>query len=292
MTSPASPGPHPSPAPGHSAPSGPLTEPSAASRPKSAHAGGRYGLRHVARMEWIKLRTLRSTLWALLLTAVAMVGIGVITMANTRPPSPDRAAAFDPTNNVMAGVAVGQLVIGVIGVLLVTGEYASGSIRSTLATVPRRPMALAAKAGVFGLLALAVGEAVALVTFFAGRAALHPAVPHPALDQPGVLRAVLLSGAYLALVGLMGVGLGSVTRQAPSAIGALVAVVFVLPAILSGLTGVRFAKYFPTMIAGNSLAVAKPMPDMLSPWTGFGVLCLYAALILVAGGALLVRRDA
>ncbi|GHH72916.1 ABC transporter permease [Streptomyces sulfonofaciens] len=270
------------------APAGPAS-PSA-----PASVGGpaeRYGMRHAARMEWIKLRSLRSTPWALLLSAAAMVAMGVVTMANTRAPSPDKAAAFDPTNNVLAGVAVGQLVIGVLGVLFVTGEYASGSISSTLAAVPRRRLVLAAKAGVFGALALAVGEAAVLLAFLAGRAALHKDVAHPSFDQPGVLRAVLLAGAYLALIGLMGVGLGALTRHTASAIGVLVGIVFVLPVLLAGLTGVRIAKYFPTMIAGNSLAVAKPVADMLSPWTGFAVLCLYAVLALCAGGAVLVRRD-
>jgi hypothetical protein len=243
-------------------------------------------------MEWIKLRSLRSTWWALLLVVVAMVSMGVVTMANTKVPSADKAASFDPTNNVLAGVAVGQLVIGVIGVLSITGEYASGSIRSTLAAIPRRPLVLPAKAAVLGVPTLVAGEAVSLVAFFAGRAALHPAVPHPSLDQPGVLRAVLLSGAYLALVGLMGLGIGALTRHTASAIGALVGLLFVLPALLAGLTGVRIAKYFPTMIAGNSLAVTKAVDGMLSPWAGLGVLCVYVVLVLGAGGWLLTRRDA
>ncbi len=261
--------------------------------PAPAHLpDGHCGLRHAARMEWIKLRSLRSTLWALLLTALATVGIGVITMAHTKVPAPAKAAAFDPTNNVLAGVAVGQLVIGVLGVLLITGEYASGSIRSTLAAIPRRPLVLAAKAAVFGALALVVGEAVSFTAFFAGRAALDAAVPHPSFGQSGVLRAVLLSGAYLALIGLLGLGLGAIIRHTAGAIGALVGIVFVLPALFAGLTGTGIAKYFPTMIAGNSLAVARPVDGMLAPWAGFGMLCLYTAVVLAVGTGVLTRRDA
>ncbi|MCX3061201.1 ABC transporter permease [Streptomyces beihaiensis] len=259
---------------------------------RPAH-GGHYGLRQAARMEWIKLRSLRSTAYALLLTVVGMVTMGVVTMANTKPPhGAAKVASFDPTNNVLAGVALGQLIVGVLGVLVVTGEYSTGTIRSTLAAIPDRRMALAAKAAVFGALALVLGEAVTFVTFLAGRRALAADVPHPSLGDPDVLRAILLSGAYLALVGLMGIGVGAITRHTASAIGALVGITFVLPALLSGTTGTVVAKFFPTMIAGNSLAVTVPVDGMLSPWAGFVVLCGYSAALLAVGGRLLVRRDA
>ncbi|QIB47570.1 ABC transporter permease [Streptomyces aureoverticillatus] len=253
---------------------------------------GHHGFAHAARMEWIKLRSLRSTAWALLLTVAGMVAIGVVTMANTKVPSADKAAAFDPTNNVLAGVALGQLVVGVLGVLVVTGEYTSGSIRSTLAAIPDRRTLLTAKAAVYGTLTLLVGEAVVLVTFFAGRAALADGVPRPGIGDPGVLRAVLMSGAYLGLIGLLGIGIGALTRHTASAIATLVGVTFVLPAVIGGISGPTVAKFFPTMIAGNSLAVAKPVSDMLSPWTGFAVLCLYVAVVLGAGARLLAHRDA
>ncbi|MEU0602732.1 ABC transporter permease [Streptomyces sp. NPDC006393] len=253
---------------------------------------GRYGFPHAARMEWIKLRSLRSTLWALLATTVGMITVGVVTMANTKAPGPDKQATFDPVNNVLAGLALGQLVVGVLGVLVVTGEYSSGTIRSTLAAIPNRPLLIAAKASVFGLVTLVIGELVTFVTFFVGRLALTDAVPRPALGDEGVLRAVLLSGAYLAMVGLIGIALGAVTRHTAAAIGSLVGVLFVVPAVLAGLTGTTVAKFFPTMIAGNSLGVSKPVADVLSPWAGFTVLCLYVVAALAAGGWLLARRDA
>ncbi|MYW69923.1 ABC transporter permease subunit [Streptomyces sp. SID8379] len=255
--------------------------------------GGHYGFRQAARMEWIKLRSLRSTAYALLLTVVGMISMGVVTMANTKAPQgASKVASFDPTNNVLAGVALGQLVIGVLGVLVVTGEYASGTIRSTLAAVPDRRLALAAKAAVFGGLALFVGELVTFVSFVAGSAALSADVPHPSLGDPDVLRAVLLSGAYLAMVGLMGIAIGVITRHTASAIGVLVGITYVLPALLAGTTGTAVARFFPTMIAGNSLAVTVPMDGMLSPWAGFVVLCLYTAAFLAAADRLLARRDA
>ncbi|NEA98719.1 ABC transporter permease [Streptomyces sp. SID13726] len=253
---------------------------------------GHYRFTHVAHMEWIKLRSLRSTLWALLATVAGMIAIGVLTMANTKAPGAAQADTFDPVNNLLAGVALGQLIVGVLGVLAVTGEYSSGAIRSTLAAVPNRPLLLTAKAGVLGLVTLAVGEAITFVTFFVGRLALDPEVARPALGDPGVLRAVVLSGAYPALVGLIGVAIGAVVRHTAAAMGTLVVVLYVAPAALAGLTGTTVAKFFPTMIAGNSLAVSKPVADCLSPWVGFAVLCGYVAAALAAGGWLLVRRDA
>ncbi|MFE7160830.1 hypothetical protein [Streptomyces sp. NPDC057636] len=104
-----------------------------------------------------------------------------------------------------------------------------------------------------------------------------PTVAVDGLGEPGVLRAVVLSGAYLATVGLLGIALGAVVRHRAAAVGALVGLLYVLPAAPSGLTGVAVAKYFPTMIAGNSLAVSKPVADVLSPWVGFGC-CAYAYL--------------
>src|SRR6266545_6433346 len=145
-----------------------------------------------------------------------MIAIGILVMANTRAPSSAAdKASFDPTNNVLAGLALGQLLIGVLGVLVMTGEYSSGAIRATLAAIPNRPLVLAAKAAVFGAVALAVGEAAAFIAFFAGEAALPAAVPGPALGQPGVLRAVVLAGAGFCLIGLIGLGLGAIIRHTP-----------------------------------------------------------------------------
>ena len=255
---------------------------------------GRYRFRQVARMEWIKLRSLRSTVWILVATVAVMIGIGVLVMANTKVPAPADRASFDPTNNVLAGVALGQLAIGALGVLLMTGEHSSGMIRATLAAVPNRPLLLAAKAAVFGVVTLAVGEIVSFVAFLAGRAALPAAVPHPDLGQPGVLRAVALSGAYLCMVGLIGLGIGAAARHTAAGIGALVGLEFVLPLVVAGVEGgpEPLAKFFPTFVAGNSLAVAKPVAQMLSPWAGFAVLCLWTLAALGTGAWLLARRDA
>jgi ABC-2 type transport system permease protein len=253
---------------------------------------GRQGFRQAVRMEWIKLRSLPSTPWMLLATTVGMIAIGVAAMAATKAPSPADAGDFDPVNNVLAGVVLGQLVIGLMAVMAVTGEYSSGSIMSTLAAVPGRRTMLAAKATVVGLVSLVVGETVTFVTFFAGTAAMDSGVPQPSLGDPGVLRAVVLSGAYLAMVGLIGVGLGAAIRHSASAIGALVGLFFVLPTLLAGLTGTTVSKFMPTFIFSSSLGVSKEVSDVLAPWVGFAVLWLYVVAALGIGGWLLTQRDA
>ncbi len=246
---------------------------------------GRYRFRHVAEMEWIKLRSLRSTTWTLLFAVAGTVGAGVAAGLNTKN------ANGDPTNNILAGVAFSQIVIGVLGVLTMTSEYSSGMIRATLAATPRRPLVLAAKASVFGAAALAAGQIATFAAFLAGVAFLRSTVPHPALSQPAVLRAVVLSGAYLALIGLIGLGLGAILRHGAVTITTLVGAIFVLPAF--GLALTPAGKFLPELIEANSLGAVKPVSGYsLSPWIGFGMICVYAVVVLGIGGWLLVRRDA
>jgi len=256
----------------------------------TAATHGRYRFLHVARMEWTKLRSLRSTWWALALTVAGAIGIAVAVGVNTRD------AAADLTNNALAGISLGLLLIGVLGVLMMTGEYSSGMIRATLAAIPNRPLVLAAKAAVFGVVALAVGEAAAFTAFFAGGAALPEGVPAPTLGQPGVLRAVVMGGAGYSLIGLIGLGLGAVIRHTPAAIAVLVGGVYVAAQLVAAFAP-AIIPYLPIAIVANSLSVVQPVPiegqlHFLSPWAGLGVLCGYAAVTLVAGAWLLARRDA
>ena len=254
---------------------------------------GHYRFGHVARMEWIKLRTLRSTWWTLAITVVGAVAIAIAVGVNTKNPDGDL------TNNALAGLIPGLLFAGVLGVLVVTSEYTSGMIRATLAAIPRRPWVLAAKAAVFGAVALIMGEAATFVSFFAGGAALRHGIHAPALGQPGVLRAVVLSGAGFCLIGLLGVGLGAIIRHSAAATAALVGGVYILAQVIGFVTRAA-AGYMPIIIVGNSLSTTKPescsatgqCPHFLSAWAGLGVLCLYAAVALAIGGWLLARRDA
>jgi ABC-2 type transport system permease protein len=247
---------------------------------------GGYGFRHAARMEWIKLRSLRSTTWVLAAGVAVTIVLGTVAGLNTRN------AGGDPTSNILSSILFGQLVFGVLGVLVMSGEYSSGMIRSTLAAIPRRPLVLAAKAAVYGTVALAAGEIATFGSFLGGTAALRASVPHPSLSQPAVLRAVALTGLYLGLVALIGVGVGAVVRHGAAAVATLVGGLFVLPPIL-GAASHKTGQFMPEMIAGNSLGAVKPVADFpLSPWAEAGVVALYAAVLLGAGCWLLVRRDA
>ena len=260
----------------------------------AAASGPHYRFAQVARMEWIKLRSLRSTWWTLAITAAGAIGMAIVIGVNTKN------AAGDLTNNALAGMVPGLLLMGVLGVLMTTSEYTSGMIRATLAAIPNRPLLLAAKAAVFGAVALAVGEAAAFISFLAGGAALRHGIPAPTLSQPGVLRAVVLSGAGFCLLGLLGLGLGAIIRHTPAAIAVFVGGVYLLAQIV-GAAAHAIGGYMPILIIGNSLSTTKPVscggssaqcPQLLSAWAGLGVLCLYAAVALLIGGWLLVRRDA
>jgi hypothetical protein len=251
---------------------------------------GHYRFAHAARMEWIKLRSLRSTWWTLAVTVAAAAAIAVAVGVNTED------ATADLTNNALAGISVGLLLTGILGVLTATGEHSSGTIRSTLAAIPNRPLVLAAKAAVFGAVALVAGEAASFVAFFAGRAALPAGVAGPALGQPGVLRAVALGGAGYCLIGLLGLGLGAVVRHTPVAVGLLVGGVYVVAQLGAALAPVLMP-YLPIAIVANSLTVVQAgmaIGDVrfLSPWAGLGALAAYAALALAAGAWLLAERDA
>jgi len=239
-------------------------------------------------MEWIKLRSLRSTWWTLALTAAGATAIAVAVGVNTKD------ASSDLTNNVLAGMSVGLLLSGVVGVLAMTSEYSSGMIRATLAAIPNRPLLLAAKAAVVGVVALVTGEVAGLIAFLAGTAAMPATVPAPTLGQPGVLRAVLLGGAGFCLIGLIGLGLGAIIRHSGAAIAVLVGGVY-LAAQFVALAAHSVMPYLPIAIVANSLTVTRPALEpirFLSPWAGLGVLCGYAAVTLGVGAWLLARRDA
>jgi len=263
----------------------------------AARAKPSYGFRSVAQMEWLKLRSVRSTAWVLLVFAAGLIGLAILVMAHTHwaTMSPADRASFDPTEESFAGLTIGQLAFGVLGALVITTEFSSGMIRATLAAVPRRPLLLAAKAAVLAAVTLVAGEVLAFGAFAVGEMVLRSPAPHATLGQPGVLRAVLMAGAYPALIALIALGLGAVIRHTAGAISAVVGILFVLPLILLPM-GISIqnsvGQFMPMIIAENSLTAVKPQSHALSPGAGFGMLCLYAAIALAIGSWALARRDA
>ena len=261
-------------------------------------AGRGYSFRTVAQMEWHKLRTIRSTWFIVAVFAVGMIGLSVLALSHEgyAQMSANDRASFDPTHDsTFTGLLLGQLLAGVLGVLTVTAEFSSGMIRATFAAVPRRRLVLAAKAAVLGAATLATGEILAFAAFFAGQASLQAPAPHATLGQPGVLRAVLLAGAYPALIALIGLGIGAIIRHTAGAICVVVVVLFLLPLLIAPLgasTQDDVVRFLPEQIAALSLTAIRPVSPALSPLVAFGLLCVYAVAALAAGARALTRRDA
>jgi ABC-2 type transport system permease protein len=268
-------------------------DPHAASAP-----AGRYGIADLIRSEWTKLRTVRSTAWTLgttILVGIAASGIATgVTRAHWATMSASDKASFHPVEvSLMGAYLGGTLLLGILGILAMSSEYATGTIRATLAAAPRRPMVLAAKVIVLGSVTLAVAELVAFASFLVGQAFLTAPAPHATLASPGALRAVAGTGLCLCAVGLLALGIAVLVRHTAGAISAYVGVILVLPIIVSAIPGslqYEIERVLPLEI--GSAMLGNPAPDALAAWTGFFILCAYTALILALSAVLLVRRDA
>ena len=252
----------------------------------------------LALAEWTKLRTLRSTYWTLLAAAAAMAGFGaLLCAAYARHLTPASRAALDPAAYSQSGFFLAQLAIGVLGVLTVTGEYATGSIRSTLAAAPQRITMLAAKAAVFTAVAFLTGLAGSLAAFFLGQAIFAAEGIQEHLGGPGTLRAVLGAALYLAVLGLLALGLGALTRRTAGALAILIAVLIFLPVSVGALPPAwqdHINPYLPSAAGQAIIGATKfaPPGHPLSPWTGFAVLCGYTAAVLTAAAISISQRDA
>jgi ABC-2 type transport system permease protein len=266
-------------------------------RPEPASRRG-LPLLPVLQGEWTKLRSLRSTRWTLFALVLFTIGIGAIGAAADGSSYHTQSAVdrltWDPTNEVLVGMVFGQLAAVVLGVLTITGEYSSGTIRSSVAAVPTRVPLVVAKALTVGGVVLVVGEIVAFISFFLGQAILSVHAPTASLGDPGVARAVLLAGLYLPLITLMSLGLGFVLRHTAGAISIMVALLLVIPSLVGLLPeGAQNAlgQIMPEQIAASSMAAVVREPHSLSPLAGTLVLLAYALVALVAGAAVLRRRD-
>jgi ABC-type transport system involved in multi-copper enzyme maturation permease subunit len=259
-------------------------------------AGGQ--VRAALASEATKLRSVRSTVWTLLVTVVATVGIGaLITAARVsrwNELSPRERFSIDPTTVSLRGVFLAQLAIGVLGVLVISSEYSTGMIRTTLAAVPRRPVVLFAKAVTFTIVAFVVATASCFVAFFIGQSILSSKHANVTLSDPGVLRAVFGAATYLTLVGLLGLGLGTLLRRTAGAIATLFGLVLVLPALTEALPSpwdTDVGKLLP-INAGRALFAVRPSTDLLSPGQGLLVLLATVGVVLALATVALTRRDA
>jgi ABC-2 type transport system permease protein len=259
-------------------------------------AGPRVTQAKVIRSEWTKLRSQPSTFWSLLTAVALIVGFGVLysLVRVTRPPrTAADMASFDPTAVGLAGVQLAQIAVAVLGVLLITSEYATGMIRASMAAVPRRLPVLWAKAIVFVLTAPVLFVPATFATFLVSQSVLSREQLDTSLNQPGVARAVLGSALYLTAVGLLGLGLGALLRNTAGAIASLFGVLFGLQIVVGFLPATladRITRYLPTP-AGVAVTNVRPDPAALGPWAGFGLFCLYTAITLGLAAWLLRRRD-
>jgi hypothetical protein len=214
--------------------------------------------------------------------------------ANHYATDPEVRFHWNPTDHSLRSLLIAQLAFAIFGVMVVTGEYSTGMIRTSLAAVPGRTRMMGAKALVLTTTALVAGEVISFVTFFVGQALLSGKAPSATIGDHNVLRAVAGAGLYLTLLALLGLALGVLLRHAAAAIGSIVAILLVLPGIAQALPtswSQPIEKYWPTN-AGTQVAMVVRDSHTLPAWAGFGVMVLFVAVVLVAAFALLERRDA
>ena len=270
---------------------------------RTAPAAGQQALRvtqpRVLLSEWTKFRSLRSTMWTLLTAVVLTIGIGALFSAVTANQyhtfSAADKASFNPVTTSLNGILFSQLAIGVLGVLLISGEYSTGMIRSSLTAVPRRLPVLWAKLAVFAGAVFAVMLATSFASFFLGQALLSSHHLNVAISAPGALRSVIGAALYATVAGMIGMALGGLLRNTAAGISAFVAAFFVIPPLtdlLPSSWSSHIVQYLPSnageVLFGGGQGLAHP----LAPWTGFGLLCAYAVVLIGYAAWRLRRADA
>jgi ABC-2 type transport system permease protein len=254
----------------------------------------RAGFGAALRSELTKIRTVRSTYWTLAFMVVITVLIGLLACATTGPDAV--GPGYDPTYLSLEGFIFGQLIIVVLGALTITSEYSSGMIRASLTAQPRRTTVFAAKAAAVALVALAAGLIASFSSFLLGQAVLDNRDMGTSLGHPHVLRAVIGAGLFLAVAGLMALGLGAVFRYAAGAVTAAIMVLFMslpMETFLPDTWQTAVDKWIP-INAGSQIwsTVVVPSAHQFSPWTGFAVFAVYAGVALAFGLVLFLIRDA
>ncbi|ANS68006.1 ABC transporter integral membrane protein [Streptomyces lincolnensis] len=251
----------------------------------------------VVRSEWTKIRSVASTVWTLSLAVVVTIGLGMLISALSKSEfdsmSRDDRLSFDPTFISFAGMSLGQLAMIVFGVLVVSNEYSTGMIRTSLSAVPQRGTFLAGKIGVATALSLLVGLATSFVAFFLGQAMLgeHKA----AIGDEGVLRAVIGGGLYMTLIAMFSMGVAAMLRSPMLSLGILMPFFFLISNILGNVDATKkIGQYLPDQAGSKIMQVVTPIGDdtPYGPWGGLGIMALWVLAALIGGYVLLKRRDA
>jgi len=245
--------------------------------------------------EWTKFRSLRSTVSTLLIAVVVMIGLGAMFAAITASQTTGFEPGVTAISTSLTGTFFAQLAVGVLGVLLITREYSTGMIRSSLTVVPSRLPMLWGKLTVFAGTVFLTMLAASVTSFLVGQALTSGQHLDASLSDPGALRSVLGAALYLTVAGLTAIALGALLRNTAVAITTFVAVFFVIPPLTNllptSLTD-HFVQYLPSnagaVLLDGTFGVAHP----LSPWTGFAVMCGYAVVLIGFAAWRLRRVDA
>ena len=256
-------------------------------------------LARVVRSEWTKLHTLRSTRWSLLAAVIGMAGLGpavaAVQMSRWAHLGAEERSHFDAIDAGVGGYHLAQLAIGVLGVLVITGEYSTGMIRSSFMAVPRRLPVLWAKLLVFSAVTFVLMLVSTIVSFYAVQAIVTQHHQQVGLGAPHALRAIVGTALFLTVLGVLAVGLGALVRNTAGGIAAFVAILFVLPgvvALLPSTTADHVNPYLP-LNAGTAIATSRfDDSHHLAPWAGFAVFAAYALAVVVVAAVGLLRRDA
>lgn len=249
----------------------------------------------VLRSEWTKVRSVRSTPWTLGLAFVISVGLSALICAFVASQFTDmprgEQAGFDPTQTSFAGMQIGQLAMIAFGVLVVSGEYSTGMIRSSLAAVPQRRTFFGCKLLVATGLVLVVGMATSFVSFFLGQALLGD--HSTGIGEPHVLRAVIGGGLYMTLMGLFAMGITFVLRSPLLAFAILMPFFFLISNILNTVDATKkFARFLPDQAGARIMSVVGDDSLPYGPWGGLGIMLAWVVAALIAGAAVLESRDA
>ena len=272
----------------------PLSHPSSLDRPTGPLAKDLLGA------EWTKIRSVRSTFWTLFAAAAFTIGIGAIICAvyaaQYSHVGADERLRFDAGSFSLTGGILAQIAIAVLGVMVITGEFGSGMVRTSFIATPRRIAVLAAKCAVFAAVTFTVMLATCLAAFGIGQAILSSKHIGVSIGSPHALRSIVGTALYLTLLGLLSLGIGSMLRKTAGAVTSVVGILFVLPGLASLLPGSLDAvqRFLPSNAAQEILTggvAPRSGPALLSPWIGLGVFALYAVVALAGAAYLLVRRD-
>lgn len=265
---------------------------------KATATRGRVTQARVIRSEWTKLWSLRSTRWSLLAGFVAMAGLGplvaIFQMNRWAHLDPVDRLHFNAINTALGGYHFAQLAIGVLGVLILTGEYSTGQIRSSLMAVPRRLPVLWAKAGTFAVVAFALMLIASVIAFFAANAILVQHHVQTTIGHAPSLRAVVGAALFMAVLGVFATGLGAIVRNTAGGISLFAGLLFVLPGLTNLLptsTQNAINPYLPS-VAGSTILSGTHDAHTFSAWGGFGLFCGYTVLVLLIAAILMRRRDA